>query len=48
MLEFVTIGYNTRRRVIIYQGELNDIDRQLERPMMPVRTEEELQKKLNE
>ena len=26
----------------LYQGELDDINRQLERPMMPVRTKEEL------
>ena len=29
----------------IYQGQLDDINRQLERPMVPVRTKEELQKK---
>ena len=29
----------------IYQGQLDDVNRQLERPMMPVRTKEELQKK---
>ena len=28
-----------------YQGELDDVNRQLERPMMPVRTKEELIKK---
>ena len=32
----------------IYQGQLDDINRQLERPMMPVRTKEELQKKQEE
>ena len=32
----------------LYQGELDDINRQLERPMMPVRTKEELEKKQNE
>ena len=32
----------------IYQGELDDVNRQLERPMMPVRTKEELQKKQKE
>ena len=32
----------------IYQGQLDDINRQLERPMMPVRTKEELQKKQKE
>ena len=29
----------------LYQGELDSINRQLERPMMPVRTKEELQKR---
>ena len=28
----------------IYQGELDAVNRQLERPMMPVRTKEELEK----
>ena len=28
----------------LYQGQLDDINRQLERPMMPVRTKEELKK----
>ena len=32
----------------LYQGELDDINRQLERPMMPVRTKEELEKRQNE
>ena len=32
----------------IYQGELDDVNRQLERPMMPVRTKEELSKKQKE
>ena len=32
----------------IYQGELDDVNRQLERPMMPVRTKEELFKKQKE
>ena len=32
----------------LYQGELDDVNRQLERPMMPVRTKEELQKKQKE
>ena len=32
----------------LYQGQLDDINRQLERPMMPVRTKEELQKKQKE
>ena len=32
----------------LYQGELDDINRQLERPMMPVRTKEELFKKQKE
>ena len=29
----------------LYQGELDSINRQFERPMMPVRTKEELQKR---
>ena len=29
----------------LYQGELDDVNRQLERPMMPVRTKEELEKR---
>ena len=32
----------------LYQGQLDDISRQLERPMMPVRTNEELEKRQNE
>ena len=32
----------------MYQGQLDDINRQLERPMMPVRTKEELLKKQQE
>ena len=32
----------------LYQGQLDDIKRQLERPMMPVRTKEELKKKQEE
>ena len=32
----------------IYQGQLDDVNRQLERPMMPVRTKEELIKKQKE
>ena len=32
----------------IYQGQLDDINRQLERPMMPVRTKEERFKKQTE
>ena len=32
----------------LYQGQLDDINRQLERPMMPVRTKEELNKKQDE
>ena len=32
----------------IYQGQLDDINRQLERPMMPVRAKEELFKKQKE
>ena len=32
----------------IYQGQLDDINRQLERPMMPVRTKEELKKRQGE
>ena len=29
----------------LYQGQLDDVNRQLERPMMPFRTKEELQKR---
>ena len=29
----------------LYQGQLDDINRQLERPMMPCRTKEELKKR---
>ena len=32
----------------LYQGQLDDVNRQLERPMMPVRTKEELLKKQQE
>ena len=32
----------------LYQGQLDDVKRQLERPMMPVRTKEELMKKQQE
>ena len=32
----------------LYQGQLDDINRQLERPMIPVRTKEELLKKQQE
>ena len=32
----------------IYQGQLDDINRQLERPSMPVRTKEELEKRQDE
>ena len=32
----------------LYQGQLDDIKRQLERPMMPFRTKEELRKKQEE
>ena len=32
----------------LYQGQLDDVNRQLERPMMPVRTKEELKKKQQE
>ena len=32
----------------LYQGQSDDINRQLERPMMPVRTKEELLKKQQE
>ena len=32
----------------VYQGELDDVNRQLESPMMPVRTKEELFKKQKE
>ena len=36
------------QRKSLYQGQLDDINRQLERPMMPVRTKEELLKKQQE
>ena len=29
----------------LYQGQLDDVNRQLERPMMPFRTKEELEKR---
>ena len=32
----------------LYQGGLDDVNRQLERPMMPVRTKEELKKRQKE
>ena len=32
----------------LYQGQLDDVNRQLERPMMPVRTKAELEKKQDE
>ena len=32
----------------LYQGQLDDNNRQLERPMMPVKTKEELMKRQNE
>ena len=32
----------------LFQGQLDDINRQLERPMMPVRTKEELKKEQDE
>ena len=32
----------------LLQGQLDDVNRQLERPMMPVRTKEELEKKQDE
>ena len=35
------------QKTSIYQGQLDDINRQLERPMMPFRTKEELMKKNN-
>ena len=38
----------THQKKSIYQGQLDDINRQLERPMMPVRTKEELLKKQKE
>ena len=49
-------GKNTRLRndwiqhqkKSLYQGQLDDINRQLERPMMPVRTKEELLKRQQE
>ena len=36
------------QKKVLFQGQLDDINRQLERPMMPVRTKEELKKKQNE
>ena len=36
------------QKKLLYQGELDDVNRQLERPMMPVRTKEELFKKQKE
>ena len=40
------IGFDwLQQKKSIYQGELDDINRQLERPMMPVRTKEELEKR---
>ena len=44
ILDFVTIGYDTEQS--LYQGELDDLNCQLERPMMPVRTQEELFSKI--
>ena len=41
------IGVKHQKQAI-YQGQLDDINRQLERPMMPVRTKEELMKRQNE
>ena len=32
----------------LYQGELDDVNRQLERPMMPFRTKQELQRRQQE
>ena len=32
----------------LWQGQLDEVNRQLERPMMPVRTKEELKQKQNE
>ena len=32
----------------LYRGELDDVNRQLERPMMPFRTKQELQKRQQE
>ena len=37
-----------RQKKSIYQGQLDDVNRQLERPMMPFRTKEELLKKQQE
>ena len=36
------------QRKNLYQGQLDEVNRQLERPMMPVRTKEELEKKQGE
>ena len=39
---------NDHQKKSLHQGELNDINRQLERPLMPVRTKEELERRQNE
>ena len=36
------------QRKSLYQGQLNEVNRQLERPMLPVRTKAELEKKQGE
>ena len=36
------------QRKSLYQGQLDEVNRQLERPMMPVRTKAELEKRQNE
>ena len=41
-------GWIQHQKKSLYQGQLDDINRQLERPMMPVRTKEELMKKQQE
>ena len=41
-------GWLQHQKKAIYQGELDDVNRQLERPMVPGRTKEELFKKQKE
>ena len=36
------------QRKSLYQGQLNEVNRQLERPMLPVRTKAKLEKKQGE
>ena len=41
-------GWIKHQKQSLCQGQLDDINRQLERPMMPVRTKEELMKRQDE